>query len=116
MEFGLERMQVFFPASLERQEELLKAGFKVPYDKESGIRTPLPVASDFSRGRKIRKSRLLMAKEFPGDGKFVELPPERSILGVGVNEKGFVRMTVKPLEYHLEDMGFVSVPPRVWGM
>ncbi len=34
MELEIERMQIFFPASLEIQEELLKAGFKVPYDQK----------------------------------------------------------------------------------
>lgn len=115
MELELRRMQVFFPASLEVQEELLKAGFKVPYDKESGRKTPIPVVMGSREERRIRRSRLLKAGDFESDGKFVTLPGERTFLEVELTERGFLVLRPKPSEYHLEDMGFVSVPPRVWG-
>ncbi len=31
-----------------------------------------------------------------------------------VNEKGFVTFKIQPYEYHLEDLGFTSAPPRLW--
>ena len=115
MEIELERMQVFFSASLEIQEELLKAGFKVPYDRESGRKTPVPVVVSSKAERRLRKGRLLKARDFESDGKFVLVPGERALMEIELTEKGFLILRPKPLEYHLEEMGFVSVPPRIWG-
>lgn len=115
VEVELLRSQVFFPASLEIQEELLKAGFKVPYDKESGRKTPVPVVVSSREHRKIRESRLLKARDYEGDGKFALLPEERAVIELDVTEKGFLVLKPKPMEYHLEERGFLSVPPRLWG-
>ncbi|WP_297508038.1 PhoI [Thermococcus sp.] len=115
MEVELERMQIFFPASLEIQEELLKAGFKVPYYKETGRKTPVPVVVSSKAERRLRQNRLLKAKDFESDGKFALVPEERAVMEIDVTEKGFLILRPKPLEYHLEDIGFVSVPPRIWG-
>ncbi len=115
VEVELLRSQVFFPASLEIQEELLKAGFKVPYDKESGRKTPVPVVVSSREHRKIRESKLLKARDYKGDGKFALLPEERAVIELDVTEKGFLVLKPKPMEYHLEEMGFLSVPPRLWG-
>lgn len=115
MEVELGRMQTFFPASLEIQEELLKAGFKVPYDKESGRKMPVPVVVSSREERRLRRDRLLKAKDFESDGKFALVPGERAIMAMELTEKGFLILRPKPLEYHLEEMGFVSVPPRIWG-
>ncbi|NPA47964.1 MAG: PhoI [Thermococci archaeon] len=115
MEVDVERMQVFFPASLEIQEELLKAGFKVPYDKESGRKAPIPVVASYSGGRTIRRERLLRAEKYDDDGRYVRIGRERTILKVDINDRGFVTFTVKPVSYHLEDVGFTTVPPRLWG-
>lgn len=114
MEIEMRGMQVFFPASLEIQEELLKVGFKVPYDKESGRKTPIPVVVGSREERRIRRSRLLKAREFEGDNKFAVLPGEKTFLGVEPTEKGFLVLRPKPAEYHLEELGFLSVPPRMW--
>jgi len=115
MEIEMERMQVFFPASLEIQEELLKAGFKVPYDKETGRKTPVPVVVSSRAERRLRRDRLLKAGDFESDGKFALMPRERAVMEIDVTEKGFLILRPKPLGYHLEDIGFVSVPPRIWG-
>ncbi|WP_297535658.1 PhoI [Thermococcus sp.] len=115
MEFELMRMNVFFPSSLEIQEELLKAGFKVPYDKETGRKTPVPVVSSSMEGRKLRRGRLLKAKDVEMKDKFAVIPEERALIEFEVTEKGFLVIRPKPLEYHLEELGFLSVPPRLWG-
>ncbi|WP_099209217.1 PhoI [Thermococcus henrietii] len=115
MEFELKGMNVFFPASLEIQEELLKAGFKVPYDKETGRRTPIPVVSSSMDGRKLRRGRLLKAGDFETKSKFAVIPEERAFIELEVTEKDFLLIRPKPLEYHLEELGFLSVPPRLWG-
>ena len=115
MELEPLRMQVFFPASLEIQEELLKAGFRVPYDKESGRKTPIPVVVSSREERRIRRSRLLKARDFESDGKFAMISGEKTSIEFELTERGFLVLRPKPIEYHLEEMGFVSVPPRVWG-
>lgn len=114
MELAVESMQVFFPASLEIQEELLKAGFKVPYDKESRTRTPIPVVSSFSSSRVVRKGRILKAREFEENERYCILPEEKAGMELLINEKGFVTFKILPDEYHLEDLSFTSVPPRLW--
>lgn len=115
MEVELLRSQVFFPASLEIQEELLKAGFKVPYDRESGRKTSVPVVVSSREPRKIRESRLLKAREYESDGKLALLPEEQAVIELDITEKGFLVLKPKLMEYHLEEMGFLSVPPRFWG-
>ncbi|AIF69923.1 hypothetical protein PAP_07670 [Palaeococcus pacificus DY20341] len=112
--YQLESAQIFFPASLEIQEELLKAGFKVPYDKEKKISTPLPVISAFSKGTVIPKNRLLKAHEFEEDDKFVKIPNEEAHLKFLTNEKGYLTLEIELKRYHLEDLNFVSIPPRIW--
>ena len=84
--YELESFQVFFPASLEIQEELLKARFKVPYDKEKGFATPIPVVTAFKTGRKLRRYRKIKQ-----NGNFIEIGPERALLKLLINEKGFLK-------------------------
>lgn len=115
MELELKRANTFFPASLEIQEELLKAGFKVPYDRETGRKNPIPIVKSSSEGRRIRKDRLLKARDFEEDGKFAFIPPERGLMNLEITDRGFLILKPKIMDYHLEDMNFVSVPPRVWG-
>ncbi|NJE07829.1 PhoI [Thermococcus sp. M39] len=112
--YELESFQVFFPASLEIQEELLKAGFKVPYDKEKDFATPIPVVAAFKTGRKLRKDKLLKGKKIKENGNFVEISPEKALLKLLINEKGFLKLGFEVKTYHLEDLGFVRVPPRIW--
>lgn len=112
--YELESFQVFFPASLEIQEELLKAGFKVPYDKEKGIATPIPVVVAFKTARKLRKDRLLKGRKIGEDSNFVEIGSEKVLLKLLINEKGFLKLEFEVKTYHLEDLGFVRVPPRIW--
>ncbi|ASJ05257.1 PhoI [Thermococcus barossii] len=115
MELEPLRIQVFFPASLEIQEELLKAGFKVPHDRESGKKTPIPVVVSSRGERRVRRGRLLKARDFKSDGKFAVVPGERAYLQLEPTERGFLVIRPKPIDYHLEEMGFTSIPPRVWG-
>lgn len=115
MELELKRLRVFFPASLEIQEELLKAGFKVPYDKESGRKTPIPVVVSSREEMRIRRNRLLKAKDFESEGKFAMLPEEKASIDFELTERGFLVLRPKPIKYHLEEQGFVSIPPRIWG-
>lgn len=115
-ELGIYRMesaQIFFPASLEIQEELLKAGFKVPYDKNSGVKTSIPVISAFSQGREIKARNLLGSRNYSGN-EIITLPEEDAFLKVLLNKQGYLSFQVEFKDYHLEDMGFTSVPPRMW--
>ena len=111
--YKLESAQIFFPASLEIQEELLKAGFKVPYDKNSGVKTPIPVISAFSHGKEIRARNLLGSENHSGNDIMV-LPEEDAFLKVLLNGGGYLSFQVEFKNYHLEEMGFTSVPPRMW--
>lgn len=112
--YPLESLQIFFPASLEIQEELLKAGFRVPYDKESKIETPIPVVCAFNREMKIQKKRLLLANKFEEDGDFCVLPKEEAFLNMSVYNDKYLSLAFALSAYHLERLTFTSVPPRLW--
>ncbi len=58
--------------------------------------------------RRLRRERLLKAKDFESDGKFALVPGERAILEIEPTEKDFLILRPKPLEYHPEEVGFIS--------
>lgn len=58
----LKRANAFFPALLGIQGKLLKAGFKVPNDRETGRKSSIPIVSSSSEGRRIKKGRLRYIK------------------------------------------------------
>ncbi|HID40645.1 MAG TPA: PhoI, partial [Pyrodictium sp.] len=64
--------------------------------------------------RKLRKDRLLKGRKIREDSNFVEIGSEKAFLRVLMNERGFLKMKFEVEKYHLEDLGFVRVPPRIW--
>jgi hypothetical protein len=125
--YDIESLQVYFPASLELQEELLRAGFKVPKP------TPLPIIYANFRGwvsqklpltieRLIHPSRygknyeeLGWEKTFRDGKEAYEIPEEKCLLEVKLNEdKSEVQLIIKPETYHLERTSIRQIGPEKW--
>ena len=49
MIFSVDTLQIYFPASLEIQEELINHGFKIPANESGKIKTPIPLIYANSR-------------------------------------------------------------------
>lgn len=125
--YDIESLQIYFPASLELQEELISAGFKVPKP------TPLPIIYANFRGwvsgkppitieRLIHPSRYgkspldLGWKRTTKDGKEAYIiPEERCTLEVELDEiKKEVRLIIKPEKYHIERTSIRQIGPEKW--
>lgn len=125
--YYIESLQIYFPASLELQEELINAGFRVPKP------TPLPIIYANFRGwisekppitieRLIHPSRY--GKSFSDlgwertikDGKEAYIiPEEKSILEVKLNETmKEVHLIIKPEDYHIERTSIRQIGPERW--
>jgi hypothetical protein len=123
--YEVESLQIYFPGSLELQEELIKAGFKVPKP------TPLPIIYANFRGwisekppitieRLINPSRYVNSYRDLGWEKTIRdgreayiIPDERCLLEVELDE-GEIRLIIKPESYHIERTSIRQVGPEKW--
>ncbi|MCS7139420.1 MAG: PhoI [Candidatus Nezhaarchaeota archaeon] len=125
--YHIESLQIYFPASLELQEELINAGFKVPKP------TPLPIVYANFRGwvskkppvtieRLIHPSRygrspsdLGWERIIKGGKEAYVIPDEKSLLEVELcGEKRNVCLVIKPENYHIERTSVRRVGPERW--
>jgi hypothetical protein len=125
--YAIESLQIYFPASLELQEELIRAGFKVPKP------TPLPMIYANFRGWVSKKPPITIERLIPPsrymksyrdlgwektikDGKEAYIiPEERSLLEVGLDKrKEEVHLVIKPEAYHLERTSIRQIGPEKW--
>ncbi|MEM2913652.1 MAG: PhoI [Candidatus Bathyarchaeia archaeon] len=125
--YDIESLQIYFPASLELQEELINAGFRVPKP------TPLPIIYANFRGwvsekppitieRLIHPSRYGRSPSDLGwertikDGKEAYIiPEERSTLEVELDEAmKEARLIIKPEKYHVERTSIRQTGPEKW--
>lgn len=125
--YYVESLQIYFPASLELQEELINAGFSVPKP------TPLPIIYANFRGwlsekppitieRLIHPSRygkrpsdLGWAKTIKDGKEAYVIPEERSTLKIELNETmKEVRLVIKPEKYHIERTSIRQIGPEKW--
>ncbi len=122
----LESLQIYFPASLELQKELIKHGYKVPKP------TPIPIVYANSKGwisdpPPITIERLIDPARYgktpeelgwlptpPLRGKQAfKLPYEESYLVVEVKD-GEVLLSIKVKKYHIERPSIRGVNPEKW--
>jgi len=131
-EYELETLQIYFPCSMELQEELIRNGYKVP------IETPIPIIYGNYKGYENGKSPEGVKKEavihpsrygkslkemgWNEFRRYFKIPQERgSILRVELEEKEekillhlkILFRDVKP-NYHLEKISYRGVAPRIW--
>jgi hypothetical protein len=125
--YNVESLQIYFPASLEIQEELIRAGFKVPKP------TPLPIIYANFRGWIAEKPPITIERLIPPsrygkshldlgwertirEGKEAYIiPEEKSIIEVELDEeKKEIRLVIKPEVYHIERTSIRQIGPEKW--
>lgn len=130
--FELETLQLYFPCSMELQEELIKNKYRVP------IETPIPIIYGNFKGydpsyesEGVKKAAIIHPSRYGktleelgwGDNdKFFSLPKEKgTYLKIDLEEtkdKKLLHFTVeftdeKP-NYHLEKISYRASQPRIW--
>ena len=131
MIFSVDTLQIYFPASLEIQEELINHGFKIPANESGKIKTPIPLIYANSRGwlkdeEPITIERLIppeWLKKSPDDFGWTEIkkgnrkayfiPPEDVIVEIECKDK-IVYFMIKAKRYHLERTSIRQVGPEKW--
>jgi len=125
--YEVETLQIYFPASLELQEELIRAGFSVPKP------TPLPIIYANFRGwisekppitieRLIHPSRYVMSyvdlgweKTIRGGKEAYLIPDERCLLDIELDEgEREIKLIIKPETYHIERTSIRQIGPEKW--
>lgn len=125
--YNIESLQIYFPASLEIQEELIRAGFKVPKP------TPIPIVYANFRGWVAEKppitiERLILPSRYgkshlnlgwertlrEGKEAYI-IPEEKSILEVELDEeRKEIGLIIKPEVYHIERTSIRQIGPEKW--
>lgn len=122
----IESLQIYFPASLEIQQELIKRGYEVPRV------TPIPIVYANSRGwiehrPPITVERLINPKRYGKDptqlGWFpmppvrgrqaFKLPYEESYLTVKVVDEDII-LSIDVKSYHIEKTSIRGINPEKW--
>ncbi len=130
--YPVDTLQIYFAGSPEIQDELIRAGYKVPTDPSRKIRTPVPIIYSNFRGwiktpEPITIERLippewygrtpdeLSWKETKYKGKRAfHLPPEEIYVDVGLDDKGLIYFKLDIKSYHLERTSIRGVNPEKW--
>jgi len=129
--YPVDSLQIYFAASLEIQEELIKHGFHVPKDRGGRVETPVPIIySNFRGWLKTREPitiERLIPPEWIGltpselnwvkvsrEGKEAYILPEEEVcVKIGVS-KNTVIFDLDVRKYHLERTSTRSVNPEKW--
>ncbi len=124
--YQAETIQIYFPASLELQEELIQNGFHVP-----GV-TPIPIIYINFKGwisakplitieRLIEPTRYGAnysdrgwVKDFVGRKKAYGIPYEESYLSFELLEEDRLKIALHPVMYHLERISIRGINPERW--
>ncbi|MEM2619367.1 MAG: hypothetical protein QW356_07820 [Candidatus Hadarchaeales archaeon] len=131
-EFPVDTLQIYFPCSLELQEELIKKGFKVPADISKKILTPIPIIYCNFRGWITQPEPITIERLIPPDwygknpqqlgwkdaGRYkgkqaYHLPPEEVYVRLG-HEGDRIYFKFEIHAYHLERTSIRGVNPEKW--
>ncbi|MEM1689449.1 MAG: hypothetical protein QXX33_00485 [Candidatus Hadarchaeales archaeon] len=135
LELPIDSLQIYFPCSLELQEELITHGFNVPADKSGKIKTPIPLIYSNFRGwlktpEPITSERLIPPEWY---GKTPEelgwkpaihkdkkgakaycLPKEEVYVRIGADEEKRIFFYFDIQRYHLERTSIRVMDPAKW--
>ena len=130
--YPIDTLQIYFPASLELQEELISKGFKVPMDRYKKVKTPIPIIYSNFRGWLTKPEPITIERIIPPEwyGKKPEnlgweetiregkkayyLPPEEVYVNIGFDNKGLMYFKLNIVGYHLERISIRGVNPERW--
>ena len=125
-EYPVETVQIYFPASLELQEELIKNGFRVPKP------TPIPIIYINFKGwivkpppitieRLIQPSRygksfaeMNWVKTSLRGKEAYQIPPDECYVGYNLLQGNKLEIRINPIKYHLERISIRGVNPDKW--
>ncbi|BAA29672.1 hypothetical protein [Pyrococcus horikoshii] len=122
----VDSLQIYFPASLEIQEELINNGFYVPRSPDRKVSMPIPIVySDFG-GRVISIERLIppewleiSPEQLGWEETYLEnkrgfkLPKEEVYVDVSISNDSIIfELDVK--NYHLERTSIRGINPEKW--
>ena len=130
--YPVDTLQIYFAASLEIQDELIRAGYKVPTDRSRKVKTPVPIIYSNFRGwlkapEPITIERLIPPEwygktpddlgweetEYKGRRAF-RLPPEKVYVDIGLDNKGLIYFKLDVKDYHIERTSIRGVNPGKW--
>jgi len=132
VKFPVDTLQIYFPCSLELQDELIKKGFKVPGDKSRKIKTPIPLIYSNFRGWLVQPEPITIERLIPPEwyGKTAEelgwkettskgklayhLPQEEVWVDMGFDNKGWIYFKLDIRGYHLERTSIRGINPEKW--
>jgi len=139
--YPVDSLQIYFPCSLELQEELIRYGFQVPASKDKRIKTPIPIIYCNFRGWVIKPEPVTEERLIPPEwyGKTVkelnwkylgeqtvkrgkrvqkrrayELPIEEVYVDIDVDNEGYIHFKLDIRGYHLERTSIRGVNPGKW--
>ncbi|MDF2956583.1 MAG: hypothetical protein OD814_000205 [Candidatus Alkanophagales archaeon MCA70_species_1] len=132
VKFPVDTLQIYFPCSLELQDELIKRGFKVPGDKSRKIKTPIPLIYSNFRGWLVQPEPITIERLIPPEwyGKTAKelgwketisrgktayhLPQEEVWVNIGFDNNGLIHFKLDIRGYHLERTSIRGINPEKW--
>ena len=139
--YPIDSLQIYFAASLELQEELIKYGFQVPASRDGKIKTPLPLIYSNFRGWIDEPEPLTDERLIPPEwyGRKIEdlgwtylgtipvkrgravqrrkafrLPQEEVYVNIGFDEEKRIYFKLDVKGYHLERISIRGINPGKW--
>lgn len=130
--FPIDTLQIYFPCSLELQEELINKGFKVPADEERKIKTPIPLIYSNFRGWLSEPEPITIERLIPPEwyGKTANelgwketihyskkayyIPQEEVYVDIGIDNMNLIYFKLDIKGYHLERISIRGVNPEKW--
>lgn len=129
--YPVDSLQIYFAASLELQEELIKHGFQVPKSHDGKIKMSIPLIYANFRGWLIKPEPITIERLIPPEWlnlntkdlnweeekrdnkRAYRLPPEEVYVKIGVaNNTIIFDLDIK--SYHLERISIRGVNPEKW--
>ncbi len=131
----IDSLQIYFPASLELQRELIKNGFMVPSDPNKKIKTPIPIIYSDAEEKVITTERLIPPEwlnKKPEDFGWIStvkminnrkrkafiIPGESVWLNIepifDSNQTTKVKLSLDIEDYHLERTSIRVQNPETW--
>lgn len=132
-EYPVDSLQIYFSASLELQEELIKHGFQVPRSRDNKIKMPIPIIyANFQGWIKPREAitieRLIPPEWLNLDPKSLGwqetkvrnkkayyLPPDEVFVKIGVIKNvDAIILNLNVRSYHIERTSIRGINPEKW--
>ena len=129
--YPIDSLQIYFPASLELQEELINNGFCVPRSRDGKVRMPIPIVYSNFRGwvknpEPITIERLIPLewlgsnpgklgwKEVKRGGKRAFIIPQEEVYTEVYVKEDSIIFDLDVKSYHLERASIRGVNPDKW--